>query len=1292
MALLVLLAIYTSMGRMLAANLPAYRTGILKAMNEHLPFTVDAAQVRGEWRGFTPVLILTQLRLGLPGGASAPLALTEGRVSVDVLDSLRTRSLQMSRLELDGLSLRGELSERGELRFRGFGDSGSEPTVALREFLLNVESVILRRNSLLLTLPDGGERELELDLTLVREGSERRVQAALTSTAGTRISVMAQGLGDPFRPGQFSGQAYLDLQSTNLGALRDMLPTALPPAWAEGEARLELWLHWERGSPTLQARLEARDLQLAAPDDAWQVSLQRVALQAQLESRADDWTLFVSDVDVESGGAALSLPRLQLERQGSKLRLRAADVPLEPIGALLAQQERLPESLRKACAALRPRGELPLLQVLIDDTARAAEAWSARATFSGLAVDAWHGAPGVTGANGYAQLAPGSASVVLDSQAFSLDFPDVYRAPLRFEELYGNLRVAWDAGAVRLDSGLLTARGEEGTNRVLFGLDIPLRSSETGIEMDLLVGLQDSHARHRAKYIPYVLDPALLSWLADSIGDGSVEQGAFLWRGSLRPGASPLRSVQLAFNVADTWMTYHPRWPPVLVREGTVLIDDSAVSVWATRADLLDSAVAPLSVETRLNEGNELTLDIRGSVHGPAVDGLRVLNESALAGIVGEAFSGWSATGCLQTDLAIHMNLGNPVVAPRVNVATRWQDVDLLIAPGNLPVQAVSGEFTYSTTTGFHARSLTGRLWGEPLTIDVRQRHNAPGGEYAPAATVVEVAMAADVEMAALRDWLQLEFLGFANGRAAARATLRLSPGEPPLLTVDSDLVGVSLDLPQPWNKTASELRPLHVEAPLSRAGIPLSLALAPGFSLRLDMAGGKVQSAAAGFGIPPAAAAEGELRLAGQVPLVRVSEWLDFGEHYAGAMLTGMALNSAATPAVVPGPAGHDASTRAAVSKRAGASLMPIVDALRIDSLVVLEQEIQDVVVDLAHDAGHWKASLHTDWLRAALLPQRDTGAPRLLLEHLDLDHLPDFGASGVSGESTWEIPVIEVDINNLVQSGKHLGHLELELAAQGMDVSVRNMTGELASLQLPAENPLQLTWHRGPAASTELAGSLQFADLGQTLEFFDYQRIVQTEQGSVEFGLRWPGAPQDFALSAAEGTMQIRIGHGSFLEATAGATGALRVVSILNLADIVRRLSVANMFESGIPFDSVDGELEVGDGQLQVVRMEVKGGSSFRFTGGSDLKAQTIAAEMVATLPVASNLPWIAALAASLPVAAGVYVVSQVFDRQMSRLSSAVYTITGTWQDPDVNFDRIFDNTAHAAPQSAPDAQSPP
>ena len=92
-----------------------------------------------------------------------------------------------------------------------------------------------------------------------------------------------------------------------------------------------------------------------------------------------------------------------------------------------------------------------------------------------------------------------------------------------------------------LSSGLLQPRGEEGPVRVLFGLSIPLLASEVGLEMDLLVGLENTRAVHRGKYIPYILCKELRPWLAASIGDGVIEQGGFIWRGSLTAASTALR-------------------------------------------------------------------------------------------------------------------------------------------------------------------------------------------------------------------------------------------------------------------------------------------------------------------------------------------------------------------------------------------------------------------------------------------------------------------------------------------------------------------------------------------------------------------------------------------------------------------------------------------------------------------------------------------------------------------------------------------------------------------------------
>jgi uncharacterized protein YhdP len=167
--LVVVLAIYVSVGRLLVSSLGSYKALILTELNYRVPFTIEAQRVSGEWQSFTPFIVLEGLSLSVPDGDQPPLTLSGGRVGVDVLDSLRTGTLQMTRLDLDGLALRGELTEEGRLRIRGFDGQG-EIGQWLREFVLNVEFVALRHNTLHLTLPGGQQRNLDLSLRLQRDG------------------------------------------------------------------------------------------------------------------------------------------------------------------------------------------------------------------------------------------------------------------------------------------------------------------------------------------------------------------------------------------------------------------------------------------------------------------------------------------------------------------------------------------------------------------------------------------------------------------------------------------------------------------------------------------------------------------------------------------------------------------------------------------------------------------------------------------------------------------------------------------------------------------------------------------------------------------------------------------------------------------------------------------------------------------------------------------------------------------------------------------------------------------
>lgn len=1276
---IVLLAVYVSLGRMLTSLTGSYQKEILQELNARVPFTLDAQSVAAEWHSFTPVMILRGLRLTFPGGSGRPIVLSEGRIGLDMIGTLRTLTPQMTHFELAGLQLAGELNEQGQLHIKGIEGGDTELSGWLEHFLLNLEWVAVEGAQLDLSLPTGEHRGLELDLQMSRERSQRQIEASLQSTRGLQVSALATGVGNPFAPDSFTGELYLDVETSDLGATRQLLAHAMPGIGVEGSRlAVQLWSGWDRGVPSAEARFEVRDLLVAAADQSWQVPLDRVAFEASLVERREKWGLFVSGLELAVDDTSLQIPRLQLNLRGETLRIRAVDIPLEPLGEIVSGIDSIGPAAADVIRVLRPAGIVPSMQLGISDIDLPLQGWDLSANFEQLAVNSWLGAPGVSGAQGYVELAPGGGSVVLDSHQFSMNFPTVYHQPLRYEDFHGTINIDWNAEAVRLASGLIRARGLEGSVPVLFGLSIPLVATDVGLEMDLLVGLEGTPVNHRAKYIPYLLPDALREWLAGGLGEGMIAQGGFLWRGSLQATAPQLHTVQLFFNVEDAVLDYHSGWPPLANVDGIVLIDDVDVSVWADSARILESDFEQLSVEFWSDPvaGQQLAID--GRLVGPAADGLQVVNGSDLTELAGPAFSQWRLSGDLHTDLKLALNLSDESVPPRVDLSARFTGVDLDIVPGQLPIRNISGKLNYDTARGFSSTGLRGELWGQPLTGTLGQREatELPDGTGQAAAVVIDIASV--VGMDDVRQWLDLELLAFARGQAAVDARLVAAAGDPVSLSLDTNLAGISLDLPAPWGKAAEEIRQLHLDISPGEESLGLGLGLEGGLQSRLALVGGDLRAGVLAFAEPPPELADGSLHISGRMAYADVDEWRRvLGAYFVPEAM--VAPGQGSEPESGAGAVAVAESGAVAGSEETSPSLAINIDELQVERLVAGDTEFDNVEFSLAGADAHWLLMAKTDWVQGEWRSGVDGAPSRLDIDRLDLAGLTDLKLADGESRTNLELPLVAVTVGDLRRADHSLGSLNFDLHASEGVLQASNIGGNIAGLQFHSGAPGQLLWRQGEGGSTEIRASLHFEDLGQTLNHIGYEEIIETEEGEFDLALAWPGGPEAFSLAQAEGALGVNIGRGRFLDAPTGASGALHVVSILNLAEIVQRLSLTHMFESGIPFNQLDGNVVLQAGTIEVADMNVQGSaSSFQFSGKSVVDSRSLDGELIVTLPVANNLPWVAALTAGLPVAAGVFLLSKVFEKQVNRLASAVYSTTGTWDDPQVEFQRIFDNTS--------------
>jgi len=525
----------------------------------------------------------------------------------------------------------------------------------------------------------------------------------------------------------------------------------------------------------------------------------------------------------------------------------------------------------------------------------------------------------------------------------------------------------------------------------------------------------------------------------------SVDAGAFLWRGSLRPGSAPLRTVQLFFEVRDTQLAYHPDWPALADVQGTVLIDDTNVSVWADRAYLYDTAIEALSAEAWRDSEGDMRLVIAASLAGTASDGLQVLNQSpAGAGLQG-ALAEWQAEGSLQADIRLQLLLSQLPPPPTVELRIAVADTSLAVNPGKLLLEGVNGTLFYDSATGFRAEQLTASLWQQPLSLALRQLPAAPdtGGGGAGPLAPVQLVFAADIRAEALRAWLGPTLPPWVSGATAVSGSLDFVRGRLPQLQLNSNLRGLALDLPATWAKPVEAALPFKLQAELGARPLLLELSGGRRWHAQLSIGENGLEGAALGLQDRSLPLIPGQLRVSGHAALLDVAAWQ-------------------ALFADLPGIAGE---------RQAPGGLRLRIEQLLIDSLQLQGRDWRHVLLDLEQEPDHWLLALETDWVQGELVLDADFASARLDLAYLDLSGLGPAGDSEFDPSQFRHWPGIKIDIADLQRGSRRLGHLAFALQPDGGSSARAAYSGRAARVHPfrrgSGKSGLECGWHQ-PAGTT--------------------------------------------------------------------------------------------------------------------------------------------------------------------------------------------------------------------------------
>jgi len=1259
-AALILVATYVSIGRYYIYVVEENQQVLLARLNQFakLPFSVE--RIHGQWSKLFPVLIVENLTLPASNDPEQSV-LTIGQLTLrlDPLASLFQSSLQIKQLSMDGVECSLEETRPGKWQLKSYSEAKGAPSNVdnLIDLILKVDVAELLKANIAVNFAKGSDAIVNVkELSLKRADDFRRVKVEANFDQSEKpVLGVVEAWGDPRDSENFSAKAYLAFNEVDFSA---HLPAINTLNIDMEDARLDgqLWLDWKPNNIIeLQGSIATPLLNIAVLSGQPLAPLENFQINFRAEKKGpNNWSGWVPLLAMDWQQQSFKFEQLEIDVKNKQLGLSIPTLDMANITQQLLALDLLGGRFKQTLNALSPTGNLHqlTLSLLRNSYAEKVSDFILQANLDNIAVNALHGAPGATGVNGYLQVGSSDGFLELETKAFALDFPRVYRQPLAFDAASGKISWQITQDRVYVDSSPLYLAADHGPVVAQLNLDLPNKlDSDRPPEMILRIGLTDTAASYRDKFIPYTLNQDFLDWMSNSVPQGQVIDGGFIYRGSLAKGDINNRTAQLYLNIENTTLDYHPEWPEVTAIRGLVEIDNGKVNANIADAKIYDMAVTDARVTTTAAEGGGIWLTVDAKTAGESSDAIKFVNHSALQRMVGNVFNQWQLQGKTAADISLGLPLAGAEQSAEIMVAVELFDTDITMPTYGLQFADLNGPLTYSSQQGIYSSVLHANLYNKPLVIDV--------GQDEQKSLLINFSGRAD--MHDVMDWSQQAVLSFATGETDIAAQIKVDPTGESEFTLSSSLLGVDIDWPAPYKKSADSKSEFWLKLPLGVDQSLLRMGIVDVADMQLRFDKGQLES-----GLVILADANntqheaGFLVVTGSIDHFILSEWQQVFANYnkANAVLQQT----------------KDDNTEQALSIK--------VRELLIENFSGFEQTHKNSMVSFQRWQDAWWLTVENNFLAGEFFIADDSHSP--LKAKLRYIKLPESSVSGglssVSLESLRE-QNLDFSVEQLFLDDELYGSLSFELRPQKNGLIFNNISGDMRGILMDKNNPVTLEWLQTEyGEQTRLYGQFAFTDFGDVLEHWNYQRIIESNKGHIDLDLTWPGALNQWSLLASRGPLNLLVEDGRFLTASDTASGTLKVVSIVNLPNIIRRLKLdfSDLYKSGVSYDRIEGEMMLEDDKLKIVKdLTVETPSSgFALRGNADLQTKQLDMALIATLPVADNLPWVAGLAGGLPAVAGVYVASKIFGDQFDRLSSAVYSIDGDWNDYQLKFEKIYDN----------------
>lgn len=1229
-----------------------------------------------EWHGFSPSLVLNNVRLLSKDGKETLLHVSRARLDFNLYEIARTKQVQFRRFLLSGANLSLVRLPTGEFSLVGFeSNSVEQPSqddaggivdwlLAQGEISIHAKNFIFRDK-----LKDDKRYHYSNLNVRLRNDLDRHIfdgSVEFDKESGQEFKFAADLKGDILSNNNWSGKIYV--KGNNLDVSRITGPLAFQDKKILiGRSSFEIWSDWKQASLTgMQGDLLMGDLEINAvhhakssekkidrsvePEKPRAVSIDNAQIvnYTKLEARIlwdkyeNGWKAHLDKVNISNNrniwpDSQVIIHYFTDNQQKQKVNVQSSFVRVEDIAPLLRMLPLDIENYYKYIEQHQPKGDIRNINFSWEGPG---DTFKLAANLDEVTVRQYEKIPSVKGLSGVLKMNRDKGSFRFDSQRSSINLPDIFRNEILFKRIEGTVNWHWDESAISVSSRDLQAATDDFQAKATVDVDIPATTESPFISV--IANFKNVKANKVSTYYPYsLMSKGALEWLDGAFAGGAIKSGGAIVYGPIDefPFTEGQGVFDARFKANNITLDYSEGWPKLHSADANVIFRGNSLTVNSKRAKIFDSDVTNIRANLQDLNADVLKLDLDGTVSGKTQDKLKyLLTAPQLKAKYERALSDLRAAGNSALDLNMTLSIGNDIDAD-VKGKLKLDDnqLDLVQIPGLM--DSINGEVSFDNSI-FKGDAISANLLAQPVVVSVRTKKQGKR-------EVVEYNAVGEFNAKSIAK-LRFPLLhDMVDGDSKWVVKFLVPEVDDPQLVVESNLKGVSLNLPVPFKKDKKDSRMLKLSTVFrsaEKAMMKISYAgnfegiLEKNYTRDIWLTRGEVR-----FGGGPAVLPSSPgLRIAGDIEYLSYDIW----ENLINQLIELNARENPPEIKPVTEQVGPDPYFTLVSSADVRAKNFEIFGQKATNARIQMDnrQTFMTVKIESEKFAGNIK------------IPEDlDNKSLELDMERLNITPVEESGGK----IDPRELPSIKINSRSMVYGDKNLGQVAVETSKQANGLLVQQLIVKPRATLIKGHGAWFVS-DELEKANLELV--IDSKDLGKTMKDLGYVNTIADGVGTVNVALNWPASLLDPDLHHIEGSVNLHLENGRILDIEPG--GAARLLGLFSLQTLPRRLMLdfSDLFSKGLKFDIIKGNFNIEQGDAYTSNLQLIGpNANVLLKGRIGLGAQDYDQKVKVT-PHITDTTILLSIITSQPL---LFLFQQLLKQDIEAATSFEYTLSGKWDN---------------------------